>query len=703
MNKPTELFGLYCPDGRQAQLLSVQVHVEILGLMLRLSVRQTWRNASGAPMATRMRLPLAWDETLLALEIERTGHTQALRTVSRESRTHCSATPGLLATGEQVTLHWRAAQLLNLQGGSLRLSLPAGLVPATARSSELHIEVHDPVAQGTVGCTSHNMARVRHANGLTLRWRSAQGLGKDLLLTAYGLRDSALAVAAPLKDESDACALLVSACPRLHSLPAPGRALRLKLLVDSSSTMPTERLSQIRHALDRVLEDLQPLDELSYSRYGERTVHDLPRLQVCTEAYLRRLRALARHTNADFGPAHAVAAVQSVLAITDEDEEAVNDADILLITANPIWRMDPLLQALRSSQHRLHVLAVGHGAEGLWRELAQATGGNCESLGYGQHSLQALMRMFERLRQQRPVQARLTLRGAEADAAWIDTTLADGDTVHLWAQVRSEPSTHDLTGQPSLQAGIEWDETNSGSPAQSLEASQVLWDECGDLLRLQAALRLSGLDEAAQAQHIEQYRLIVPDAQRMAMAQPSLASLAAQTAQTHTPASQALTPAAASAEKHTASPSPLRTVHSPEATIEIKPTLRKTAVPPLDLAGCLAQPRSADHPLGKLVSCFNAQAAQRMQYRSALSATLQAVSTRWLDGLVLQLARQAGSPAKVWAMVFDWLEKDHDWTLSAPAKAVLASELANVPVTVRNNTLAELRQAALSQTMRQAA
>ena len=67
MNKLHETFGLRCPDGREAQLLSVQVHGEILGLMLRLTVRQVWRNASGAPMATRLHFPLAWDQTLLDL------------------------------------------------------------------------------------------------------------------------------------------------------------------------------------------------------------------------------------------------------------------------------------------------------------------------------------------------------------------------------------------------------------------------------------------------------------------------------------------------------------------------------------------------------------------------------------------------------------------------------------------------------------
>ena len=93
MNHPTDPYGLRCPDGREAQLLSVQVQAEIPGLMLRLTVRQTWRNASGAPMATRLHFPLALDQTLLDLQLQRAQGAETLGTVWRDSALGCSATP----------------------------------------------------------------------------------------------------------------------------------------------------------------------------------------------------------------------------------------------------------------------------------------------------------------------------------------------------------------------------------------------------------------------------------------------------------------------------------------------------------------------------------------------------------------------------------------------------------------------------------
>lgn len=682
MNHPSESIGLYCPDGRQAQLLSVQVHAEILGLMLRLTVRQTWRNASGAPMATRMRLPLSWDQTLMALELERGQRIEPLQTLARESRHHCSATPGVLGTGEQVVLHWRTAQLLHLQGGSLRLQLPAALVPATARTSTIQIEVHDPVAQGTVTCMSHEVQRSRHGNGLTLSWQAARGLDKDLVLTAHGLRDSALAVAAAMDTAQGACTVLLSACPRLPAAAAPGQPLRLKLLLESSGHMPRERLSQIRHALDQLLAQLQPLDQLSYSRFGQRTVHDLPRLQVCTEAYQRRLRALARHADADLGAADPTAALQAALAIPDEEEETVREADILMVTASAVWHIDPLLQALRARSHRLHVLALGSEAPGLWPELARASGGRCEVLGPGQHSLQALTRLFEGLRQQRRLQVQPLCSGTEPDASADSTnTLADGQTLHIWTQVRVTGLSQDLTGRPLLQAGLRWqDEEACG---HTLQASMVTWDAQGDLQRLQAAQGLPLLDETARAQQIAKHRLLVPELRPL----PATAS--------------DRPPQPAAAQPGVTAPA---TVNAAEAAAA--PVVRPLPSPPLrqrDLAGWLAHPQAPGNPLQALMSTFNAQSQERSLYRAALSGTLQRVSTRLLDGLVLELSRQAGNPGRVWAMVLDWLHKAHDWPLSSLARALVDGELATIPAAVRSSTLAALERAALPQARREAA
>ena len=685
MNHPSESFGLYCPDGRQAQLLSVQVHAEILGLMLRLTVRQTWRNASGAPMATRMRLPLSWDQTLMALELERGQRIEPLQTVVRESRHHCSATPGVLGTGEQVVLHWRTAQLLHLQGGSLRLQLPAALVPATARTSTLQIEVHDPVAHGTVSCISHEVQRSRHGNGLTLSWQAARGLDKDLVLTAHGLRESALAVAAAMDTAQDTCTVLLSACPRLPAAAAPGQPLRLKLLLESSGDMPRERLSQIRHALDRLLALLHPLDQLSYSRFGQRTVHDLPRLQVCTEAYQRRLRALARHADADLGAADPAAALQAALAIPDEDEEAVREADILMVTATPVWHIEPLLQALRSRGHRLHVLALGSEAPGLWPELARASGGRCEVLGPGQHSLQALTRLFEGLRQQHRLQVQPLCSGTQAEASADSTnTLADGQTLHIWTQVRVAGLSQDLTGRPLLQAGLRWQDEEACS--HTLQASMVTWDAQGDLLRLQAAQGLPLLDEPARAQQIARHRLLIPELRPLPAAAPDRPPQPA-AAQPAAPATQASA-----------------TVSAPRPAAA--PVVRPLPSPPLrhrDLAGWLAHPQAPGNPLQALVSTFNAQSQERSLYRAALSGTLQRVPTRLLDGLVLELSRQAGNPGRVWAMVLDWLHKAHDWPLSSTAQALVDGELATLPAAVRSSALAALERAALPQARREAA
>ena len=65
------------------------------------------------------------------------------------------------------------------------------------------------------------------------------------------------------------------------------------------------------------LAQLQADDQLSFSRFGERTVHDLPRLQVCTEAYLKRVRALARHTDTDLGTPQVQAALQAQRPVTE--------------------------------------------------------------------------------------------------------------------------------------------------------------------------------------------------------------------------------------------------------------------------------------------------------------------------------------------------------------------------------------------------
>jgi len=687
MNPKLEPCGLQCPDGREAQLLSVQVHGEILGLMLRLTVRQTWRNASGAPMATRLDFPLGWDQTLLDLRMERPNGTQTLGTVTRQGRQRCSATPGVLATGEQVTLQWRIGQWLHLQGSSLRLPLPAALVPRAPRPAQISLELHEPVAQGTVGCTSHELQRVRHANGLRLTLRAPEGLDKDLVLTVHGLRETAMAVASPDLSQPDACTVLVSASPRLLHGDLPTQPVRLKLLIDSSAAMPAERLLPVHSALDKLLTQLQPQDQLSYSHFGERTVHELPRLQVCTEAYLRRARALSRHTETEAVAVDPIAALQAVLAIRDEDEQTVVQADILLITASPVWAIDAPLRALRAAGHRLHVMALGAASDSLWRELAEASGGAFETLAPGQHCLPTLLRLVERMRQLQTVRAWMTLQGAElSEDRPSPKLLADGDTLHLWHRARMPHSAQDLTGRPELQAQLHW-QRDAVSEPQSLPATPVLWDAQGDLARLCAARAALWLeDEAERGRLHEQHGLITPDLRRLA---PALA-------------------APALPETGTAAPTPQRPKVLPSATPASTPaalvrSLRPSPPRHADLAGWLSEPQAPGNPLAALMQGFEAQARTHALFRAALSATLQQMPTRFLDAFVLQLARQAGNPGRVWALLLHWLHAEHGWPLAESARALLAQELGSMPVATHQQVCNALALAAVPQRARAAA
>lgn len=669
MNKPSESLGLRSPDGREAQLLSVQVHGEVLGLMLRLTVRQTWRNTSGAPMATRLTFALAPDQCLLDMQALRSNGPQPVSAISRQDREVCSAAFGVMNTGEQFTVQWRIGQLLHLQGGSLRLNLPAHCLPPALRPGKLSLEVHDPVARGTLGSTSHEVQRARHANGMTCQLSLPHGLDRDFGLSVHGLRETGMALASPDPAVPGQFTLLGSHSLQLARAQAPQR-LRLKLLMDHTGALGADRQSQVQSALDRLLASLQPGDQLSYSRVGNTLSHELPRLQPCAPAYLRRARALLRHTDTEAAPADWAAILQAVIEIRDEDEEAVTDTSILLVTALPITAIAGPLQALRAAGHRLHVMTVGAAAgDSLWPVLANASGGSSEALGPGQHSQQALQRLFERMRSLRPVQAQLLVEGqALEDAKPEHTSMAEGDTLHLWAPFVPTTAQVDLTGRPLWTAQLSWQAIDETSGTRRADDIRVLWDAEGDLTRVCAARQAQRMAAGPERDALmARHRLLLPDEPR----------------------------SGATAGSATSS----RPVELPQNAAQ--PTAPSATVLPLQAAVTRRAPSAS--PTAALVQQFNQQAPAYRQFRAALSATLQRVSTRTVDGLVMQLARKTGNPGRVWALLLHWLHAEHELTLEAQALHLVEQELASVPVALRAEVHQALALAAIGEATARAA
>jgi hypothetical protein len=130
---------------------------------------------------------------------------------------------------------------------------------------------------------------------------------------------------------------------------------------------------------------------------------------------------------------------------------------------------------------------------------------------------------------------------------------------------------------------------------------------------------------------------------------------------------------------------------------------RPQPLQPASLATWLQDKTAAGNPLPALVEGFNAQAQAYGQFRAALSATLHQVPTRFLDGLILQLSRQAGSPGRVWALLLFWLHAEHEMPLTDQALQLLSQELASITVSVRNDVNQALGQAAMAQATRAAA
>lgn len=693
MNKPSEPLGLRSPDGREAQLVSVQIQGEVLGLLLRLTVRQTWRNTSGAPMATRLTLALTPEQHLLDLQAEHNGESQKVSGLLRSHHRLCSAALGTLHTGQQLTVQWRLAQLLHLDGGSLRLQLPASLAPQALRPARISIELHDALARGTLGSCSHEWQKIRHANGLTLRLLAPGGLDRDLGLSVHGLREMAFAIASPDPSVPAAGTLLASRSLTLGECRSKPR-LRVKLLVDHSGAIASERQSQIQMALERLLADLQPQDQLSISRLEHTLVHDLPRLQPCTEAYVRRARALMRHHESARTSPDWASVLQAMVDIRDEDEEPVEDASILLITGQPLPDSVGLLPILRQHVHRLHVMTVGDDAsQSDWPRLALLSDGRSEPLGSGQHCLQALQRLFDRMRSLRLVQAQLSLQGASLEQPRQEHGfMAEGDTLHLWARYAAAQPPADLTGCPQWQAAMAWHTADGPSPTHSVNPMFVLWDPQGDVHRLcnaQLEWPSEQLPESAAAQHaVPALKLSLADAQ-------------AQEAET---AKTALAPALPTAQTLSQTPIEVAGIgHSLSAqpSVDANATIRPLAKNPASQSSTAT--RNAGHPMAALVHQFNQQAAAYTVFRAALAASLPSVPTRQLDGLVMQLARKAGNPARVWAMLLYWLHTEQSLPLKSHALALVEQELANLPVALRSQAHALFASAVTAPAVRQAA
>lgn len=530
-------------DGQAVALQSVQAQGQLQGLMLRMKLRQVYRNTTGDNLECVYTFPLAWGSVLLGMAVELNGkrmigtvvekkeaettYEKAIQSgdlpvmLERSGKDLYTANLGNILPGDEVVVELEYAQLLKLEGGMLRLNLPTTIAPRygdehsqgglaphqTSAASPLaeyrlyvSLDIANPLAQGTITSPSHGVQLVKDQNGVMVKLQDKAWLDRDFVLTIHGLKDMAFAMASADATQPGQYTLLTSATAHWDAAQTPPAKLRMKVLVDGSGSMQGDSNEQARDALDWLFHQLETDDEVSMTRFGTHPLHVLPRLQRCTEAYQRRLRSEARNIKADLGGTEMDSAIEAVIRITSEDERPVEAASILLITDGEVWNIENIVATVRQSGHRLFALGVGSApAESLLRELAEVSGGACEMVNPNQSMQQAVARLLERMRHACAIQCSL-----ESDAELIYQSpspreISQGDTIHQWAQVTSKP-----LAAPSQR----WAMTDK---SLTHKAEHMLWDDEGILPRLCAAQRLlDTTDSERQRELALQYQLITP-------------------------------------------------------------------------------------------------------------------------------------------------------------------------------------------------
>ncbi len=528
MNSSSQLVS---SEGVTATLQSVQIEGRLDGLLLSMTTRQHYKNTGKMNLEAVYTFPLPYGATLLGLNAEIDGHRlqgtvlekkQATKRyekaiddgdtpvmVERSDSGLYTANLGNLKAGETAVIEIEYAQLLRFEPGQIRITVPTTVAPrygdshksgglAAHEGVEANLLVEYPLtvnltlagemAQAAVQSPSHAVALSRENDAMVVMLKDGAFLDRDFVLLLQGLQGKSFVTVAP---DGDQFAVLASFCPTLTEQAA--QPLVLKMLVDCSGSMGGDSIAAAKVAMHEIMKEMTEQDWISYSRFGTAVKHELPGLQACNAATLKRVAKLIDDTDADLGGTEMNAALLSTykLGMTREwtslFQKTESDKNVLLITDGEIWGVDEVIDSARQSGHRVFAIGVGSApAESLLRDLAEKTGGACELVSPNQDVADVIIRMFRRMRSVRCHDVKVDWA---QDVTWqtaAPKVLYGGDTMHLCARMSAKPSNAPV---------LSW---VSGETAQQSAAGQINSDASGVLSRVVASQQITELTEQLQ-------------------------------------------------------------------------------------------------------------------------------------------------------------------------------------------------------------
>jgi Ca-activated chloride channel family protein len=468
-------------SGAPVVLRSVKAVGRLSGLLLTMTLRQTFRNDEAAHIEVTYTFPLPWGAVLTGLEATLGDKRMSGQVMARQQAAQryekaveqgdapvmveknrdgsFTASLGSLKPGEEATVELRYAQALNFEQGRVRLVVPTtiaprygdpvsdgGLLPHQAAQPELLAEhafgleltLTGLLAQAQLSCPSHRVTQQVVQDGVHIATTGAAWLDRDFVMLMEGLEGQSLAVAGPDPAAGEGhCAVIASFCPQRASRPeAP---LSLKILVDCSGSMGGDSIQQARVALRALAAGMKSEDRFSYSRFGSAPQLGLSARQASAQG-LQELHAAIDRTDADLGGTEMGAAFEHVFDLSLPQAPGAPEADVLVITDGAVWGVQDLLARTRRSGHRVYALGVGSApAESLLSEVAQDTGGACEFVTPNEDMVAAMRRLLSRMRVASAIDMTLEVAPAPLWCSPLPRRMAEDETVHAHLRLPARP------------------------------------------------------------------------------------------------------------------------------------------------------------------------------------------------------------------------------------------------------------------------
>ena len=433
-------------SGAAIPLKKLGITGEIDDLVLRFTIRQTFRNSTDETIEAVYTFPTAWSSVLTEFAADIGGRRLVARPfkksegqakyeaardagdapmmIETNEQGIATATIGNLKPGESVTLSLAFITVLAPENGVVRFTLPLKIgrryspdgregnlepyervteslqaaYPATARFT-----VRGLLARAKASVPSHPAAFTQRGDALEIRVNRAFA-DRNLALCFEDVPDASAALFAPDPFDSGRWAGVIVTTPPRRTERAP---LQVDLLLDCSGSMAGSGVVKMREAAASLADVLDERDFVTITRFGSAT--DVVQREPAPfgSAFRRRvfLPAVER-IDADMGGTEITAALEATLRLPEAPGVR---RIVLLVTDGATWDRAAMERMLQGASTPVFCLGVGEsGVESLLRCVAEATGGLCEMVTHAEDMTSITHRLLSAARRP-PAEPRLPL------------------------------------------------------------------------------------------------------------------------------------------------------------------------------------------------------------------------------------------------------------------------------------------------------